>query len=295
MPWWILLTLFSAAMQTIRTGMQKSLKQELDDYAVTWVRFGFALPLVPLWLLGLLAAGIEIPSANAHFLLAAMAAGVLQIIATVMLVALFSWRNFAVCTAFAKTEAAQVAVLGALFFGETMSELGVVGVSLGGVGVILMLPFGGAFGWRTAAGWRATFLGLGAGAGFALTALFIRQAVGALDGAHPLAAAGLTLAVMIVLQTAVLGIFLLYRGAPWAALWRVRRRAAWVGLSGFLGSLGWATAFALTNPALVKTLAQVELPLAYLLGRTAFREKLRPLEVVGMIACAIAAVLVAFA
>ncbi|MDM5147173.1 hypothetical protein NQX30_02110 [Candidatus Persebacteraceae bacterium Df01] len=287
MELWVPITLFAAAMQTVRTGWQKALKTDMDDYAVTWARFGFALPLAPLYLVLLVASGLALPVVNSQFFTAAAIAGVLQIIATIMLVALFSRREFAVCTAFSKTEAVQVALLGSLFFGEDLSLLGMYGVALGGIGIALMLPRGGS--WQTAA------IGICSGTAFALTGLFVRQAIFALGDADPLAAAAMTLAVMLLLQTLLLGIVLCFRsGAPFRRLWQARGHALAVGVSGFLGSIGWATAFALTNPAYVKTLAQVELPLAYVLGRTVFREKLRPLEIIAMSICAIAAIVVAF-
>lgn len=285
MEWWIPITLFAAVMQVARTGCQKSLLSELDGETITWLRFGFALPFAPLYLY--LLPG-DIPDPNWRFFLYAVAAGVLQIIATLMLVRLFARRNFAVCTAFSKTEAAQIALFGALFFGLPLSLIGVVGIAVGAAGVLLLIPRDGDK--RTAAH------GALIGGGFALTALCIKQASAALPDAPPLIAAAFVLLVMLFLQTILAGAFLLLRGCfPFAAIWRARRRAAAVGICGFLGSAGWASAFALTHPALVKTLAQAELPLAYFLGRAVFSERPRPAEVAGMLACAAAAVVAAFA
>ncbi len=285
MEWWIPITLFAAVMQVARTGCQKSLLAELDGETITWLRFGFALPLAPLYLL--LLPG-DIPAPNWRFFGYAAAAGVLQIAATLSLVRLFARRNFAVCTAFSKTEAAQIALFGSLFFGLPLSAAGIFGVALGAAGVLLLVPWDGDK--RTAAS------GVLVGAGFALTALCIKSAVAELPDAAPLSAAALTLFVMLCLQTILAGALLLSRRAPpFAAVWRARKRAAAVGVCRFLGSAGWASAFALSHPAFVKTLAQVELPLAYLLGRAAFAEKPRPMELFGMLACAAAAVLVAFA
>lgn len=282
---WIPITLFASVMQVARTGCQRSLKATLDDETITWLRFGFALPLAPLYLL--LLPG-DIPTPNWHFFGYAAVAGVLQVTATLMMVRLFSRRNFAVCTAFTKTEAVQIAIFGTLFFGLPLSLVGIIGVSLGAASVLLLLPRDGDT--------RTVTSGIIIGGGFALTALCIQKAVKALPDADPFAAAALTLFVMLLLQTILSGALLLSRRPlPVAAIWRVRWRAVAVGVCGFLGSIGWASAFALTHPALVKTLSQVELPLAYLLARTAFAEKPRPAEIAGMLVCIVAASFVAFA
>ena len=286
---WILLALFAACMQVARTGLQKSLLADLDEWTVVWIRFGFALPFAPLYLLFW---ADSLPAPDFVFAAWTAAAAGAQILATAALVRLFSRRNFAVCTAFSKTEAFQIAVFGALFFGFPLAAGETAAVAVGAAGVLLLLPRGG--GWRTAAA------GIFCGGGFALTALFVKKAVAHLEPAPPLAAAALAACFMLALQTAAAGAIAAHKNrrqfaAVCAAVWRVRRRAAAVGISSFLGTAGWLGAFALTHPALVKTVAQVELPLAYLLGRAAFAEKPRPAEICGMIACAAAAVLAAFA
>ncbi|MGI9306658.1 MAG: hypothetical protein ACR2P5_05065 [Gammaproteobacteria bacterium] len=285
MELWIPITLFAAVMQVARTGWQKSLLADLDGWAVTWLRFGFALPFAPLYLL---AQPAPIPAPNAAFLAYTACAAAAQIGATAALVWLFSRRNFAVCTAFSKTEAVQIALLGALFFDFSLSAAETAGIALGAFGVLLLLPRGGGAG--------ASFAGVAVGGGFALTALFLKKAVLHLDSDSPAASAALALFVMLFLQAFLLGAVLCWKKRLHAAaIWRVRRRALAVGVSSFLGSAGWLTAFALTHPALVKTLAQAELPLAYLLGRAAFSEKPRATEICGMLACAAAAIIAALA
>ena len=50
-----------------------------------------------------------------------MVGGLTQIFATALLIHLFSFRNFAVGTAYSRTEPAQAAVFGLLFLGETVT------------------------------------------------------------------------------------------------------------------------------------------------------------------------------
>lgn len=294
---WIPVSVLAACFQIVRTGLQKSLKAELDDWSVTWVRSGFALPLAALYYLAVEAAGFGVSGVAGMFWVYCALAALAQVMATVMLVALFSHRNFAVSTAFSKTEAPQIALWGFLFFGEGISALGAAGVLSGFFG-ILMMTGGGGSGWRTlrqADGRRALGLGLGSGLFFALTALFIRRAFGELAGGI-WGGSALALLVVIGLQTAGLGLWLLLaRPQVFNKMWRLRGKCLLVGLTSVLGSACWFGAFSLANPAYVKTLAQIELPLAWLIGHRAFREKPTGKELVGMALVAAGAAAAAFA
>lgn len=274
---WIPLTLTAACLQILRTGLQKSLQQQLDDTTATWARYVFALPLVPPTLLAVYLFYGELPTPTGRFWLYCFLAGAAQIVATIMLLAVFSRRSFAVGTAFAKMEGVFIGILGVLVFAEPPSAAGGVGIALGGLAAWLMSPA------KRKTDYLSLALGLSAGLLFALTAWFIRLSNGQLDAANVFVGAACALSAMVVMQSLMLWLFLLWRKTDFTALRRVRRRAAAVGLSSFFGSYCWAAAFMLSNPAYVKTLAQIELPLAILVGRAAFREKLDKREAVGML------------
>ena len=293
---WIPISLLAACFQIARTGLQKSLKSELDDWSVTWVRSGFALPLAGLYYAATAAAGWEAGATSWEFWMYCGLAGLAQVIATAMLVALFSHRNFAVSTAFSKTEAPQIALWGFLFFGEDISGLGAVGVFLGFCGVLLMMGGKLKLKWKELSGWESGWeLGLGAGLFFALTALFIRRAYGELEG-NIFGGSALALLTVIGMQTAGLGLWLLvFRRGAFGRIWGVRGKCFSVGLTSVLGSACWFGAFALAHPAYVKTLSQVEMPLAWLVGSRAFREKAGGRELAGMALVAAGAIAAAFA
>lgn len=289
-PLWAAVTLAAACLQVCRTGIQKSLAAEMDNLSGVWVRYIYALPLVPVLLL-LFFAESGLPPLPLRFLGCCLAAGVCQIIATFLLLSLFGQRSFAVSTVFAKTEGLQIALLGLAVFAEPFSLVGLAGIAAGGAGVCLLLP------WRRQAATRRVMAtGLGSGFFFALTSWFIRFSYGEVEAA-PLPAAALTLSAMVLMQSALLGGVLAARRGGFAAVFgrRVRRRALGVGASSLAGSLCWFWAFALANPAYVKTLAQVELPLALLLGRVAFAERATAREVAGIAAIGVGAVAVLFA
>ena len=103
---WIVLTLFAVSMQTVRTAGQKHLTRHMDAVAATLVRFLYGLPfaiaylaIVTRWY------DVSVPAFNTTFVIFAMVASVTQIVATALLIYLFSLRNFAVGTTYARTEA----------------------------------------------------------------------------------------------------------------------------------------------------------------------------------------------
>ena len=57
---WIPLTIFAAAAQTVRNTAQRRLTGELGTLGATLVRFLYGMPLLTLWLLGLLALQVAI-------------------------------------------------------------------------------------------------------------------------------------------------------------------------------------------------------------------------------------------
>ena len=68
-----------------------------------------------------------------------------------------------------------------------------------------------------------------------------------------------------------------------------------IGLTSFAGSMGWFVGFALSHPAYVKTLAQVELPLAFLIGLLFFKESCTRKEMIGMFTIAFGSIIVIWA
>ena len=167
------------------------------------------------------------PQMNQKFLLFSLLAGIAQIVATILLAALFSRRSFAVSTVFAKTEALQIALLGVLFFGEAISPLGFLGVSAGAAGLLLMTPIGPEKitlrNMLQVLRMSTGIMGLLSGILFALTSLFIRRAYLQLEEPSPFIKAAATLVVMVCLQTLLLGRYVTDNG-----LSSCRKRAAFV-------------------------------------------------------------------
>ncbi len=122
MPLWIPITIAAAFLQNLRSTLQKHLKGVMGTTGATFVRFGFGFPfaLFFLWFLNQIM-GYPMPAMSALFLGWAVVGGLAQIGGTFLLVHLFSFRNFAVGTAYSRTEPAQAALFGLLFLGETVT------------------------------------------------------------------------------------------------------------------------------------------------------------------------------
>jgi drug/metabolite transporter (DMT)-like permease len=277
----------AAGMQSVRTAGQKVLTGSLRPAAVTLTRFLYGLPFA-LAYLGVLVALDDAPppAPGLGFWLLAPAAALAQIAGTVLLIHLFSLRNFAVGNAYVRTEALLTALVGTLFFGEALALLGWAGIVVSVAGVVsISLARSGLRGRELLTGlWhRSTAVGLGAGLAFALSSLFIRSASLSLGEERPLLRAAMTLASVVALQTVLLSLWLgLRRPGELAAVFRQWRLGLFVGVTSILGSFGWFTAMTLERAAYVKAVGQVELVFTLAVSTLFFRERTSGRELLGM-------------
>jgi len=280
---WIGFTLLAAFMQAVRTAGQKQLSQNLSAMSTTLSRYLFGLPVALLYTAAL---WYLQPSATPHwsggFLFWAGLASVAQIGATWCLVTAFQFNNFAVGTTLAKTEALQTALIGWWLFGLPLAMLGWLALAVGFLGVLVMgnpkTLISNKRAWRS----PALVYGLSAGALFAIASLSLRTAALSLN-VDTLLAAALTLSSMVLLQTLICGVWVnATESTPWQRLWQYRRLALFIGVTSALGSIGWFTAMTLHNPALVKTLGQVEFLLTLAITHWVFRERIHRYQGWGM-------------
>ena len=284
---WIPITLFAVVMQTVRTAGQKHLTVHLDPIAVTLVRFLFGLPFAALYL-ACIAFGTDatIPAPTLTFVGYIVLGGVGQIIATVLLIYLFSLRNFAVGTTYARTEAFLTAFIGALFFGEWISVQGWIAVIVSVAGVVVLTIARSHVQSSSILGrlWnRAAAIGLASGLGFALASLSIRKASLSFGIDDFLLTAGITLVAMVCLQTLIMIVYVAIRSpAQFAIIARQWRVSLFVGITSALGSIGWFTAMTVERAAYVKALGQVEFVFALAVSTLFFRERTNRIELLGM-------------
>ena len=94
---WIFWSLLAAVMQSVRTAGQKYLTADVSPLGATLVRYLFAVPFIVAYIGWLLHdRATDIPPLNTTFVVCSLGAGVLQIIATVLLVRLFTLRNLGI-------------------------------------------------------------------------------------------------------------------------------------------------------------------------------------------------------
>jgi drug/metabolite transporter (DMT)-like permease len=286
MALWIPITIVAAFLQNVRSALQKHLKGVMGTTGATFVRFAFGVPfsLAFVYVLNRFA-DYPIPAANARFLIWTVVGGLTQIFATALLIHLFSFRNFAVGTAYSRTEQAQAAVFGLLFLGETVTSgaLTAIGISIVGVMLISVAHTGG--GWRallSSVVSRNALIGLASGTLFGIAAVAYRAASLALDGPNFMMQAAVTLAYVIVFQTVIMFAWMAWREpAEIARVGRAWRPGLIVGLSGAMASFGWFMAMTLQQAAIVKSLAQIEMLFTMASSVFFFRETINRLEVAG--------------
>jgi len=284
---WIPVTVWAAFAQTVRNAAQRHLTAELGTLGATLVRFLYGLPFALVWLIGVGRVGnLPFPEANLPFVSWVLVGAVSQIAATALLLRTMQARNFALGVAYSKTEVLQVAVFGLAFLGDRISAPAALAVAAGTLGVLLLSPADKERPLRALlTGWtsRTALLGLACGALFALSAVGYRGAALALPGTPFLMAAAFTLAAAQLVQTLLLGGWLLARdpGVVGRVL-RAWRMSLFAGFMGAAASAGWFTAFAIEPVAHVRTLGLVELVFSYAVSRRLFRERLSGLELAGM-------------
>lgn len=283
---WIPITIAAAFLQNVRSALQKHLKGVMGTTGATFVRFGYGFPFALLFVFGLNRfAGYPLPAANATFLIWVLVGGLTQIAATALLVHLFAFRNFAVGTAYSRTEPAQAAIFGLIFLGETVTPGTVTAIAISVFGVMLISVAHTGGGWRalvTSLASRPALIGLASGTFFGVAAVAYRAASLALEGPNFIMQAAYTLAYVTVFQTAIMLVWMLWREP--GEIGRAAR--AWklsliVGIAGATASFGWFMAMTLQQAAIVKSLAQIEMLFTFASSVFFFGEKINRLETAG--------------
>ena len=288
MELWIPFTIAAAFFQNLRSACQKHLKGKLSTNGAAYSRFIYALPVIAIyvWLLNLVG-NFDIPQSNSTFILYCIAGGICQIMFTVFLIWMFSYKSFAVGTVYSKLEIVTVAVFGSLLLGDTLniwaslaialSALGIVALSIGQQKLALSSIVTGL---RN----RTTAIGLACAAWLGGSVVFFRGAALALNHSEFIMGAAYALLVSLVIQSTLMGGYLLVREP--GEFQRVVREWRWAGAAGFTGalaSIGWFSAFALQNASYVRAVGQIELVFTFLITLVFFKEKVNTVEITGAV------------
>jgi len=288
-PIWLPASLIAGGLQAWRTAVQRKVGQTLSVNAAGLVRYLYGLPIAVLLVVlyhGIFHGG-AFPSLTPLGLLFAAAGGLCQIIATNLMLMTFGERNFVVGTAYAKTEAAQGAIISWLLLSDDLSPVAWLGVLSGVIGIMVLSTGGKRMGpgeFIRALGAPAARYGLASGFFFALTAVAIRRATMDVATPDPVSAALVVLAVTVAMQTLMQGTFLAWREpAQMRAVFSTWRVSGQVGLLSSLGSAFWFTGFATAPIALVRIVGQIEIVFTLGLAHYYLREPLKTSEVTGLL------------
>lgn len=282
---WIPIVLWAAFAQTVRNAAQKSLTRTHGTLPATLVRFVYGLPFAVLWLGAVMAwTGAPLPQVSPTFLVWVTVGGVGQILGTALLLAAMEHTNFAVASAYSKTEVLQVALFAVVLLGEAVTLASGIAIVIATAGVVLL----SAPGTRSASGrsWfsRAAAFGIGSGALFAVAAVGYRGATIALAEPNPAISGAYALVWAQSIQSVLLGGWLYVRQREkLAAVLGAWRMSLLAGLMGAAASAGWFTAFAMRNAPDVRALGLIEVFFSYALARRVFGERTSMIEGAGMV------------
>ena len=283
---WIPITIFAAFFQNLRSALQKHLKDKLSDTGAAYVRFVYALPLVIFYLLILnRLLGFELPETNTRFFLFCLLGGLCQILFTVILLWMFSFKSFAVGTTFSKLEIVAVAILGTLIVGDSLNTIAWLAILISAAGLVL-LSLGQAkinlSNLLTGMADKTTLMGLACAAFLGGSVVFFRGASLSLTHDSLLMAATFTLTVSLIIQTCIMTTWLVLRET--GEITRVLVNWRWsgaVGIAASFASMGWFIAFTMQNASYVRALGQIELIFTFLVTTIVFREKVSVVEYLG--------------
>jgi drug/metabolite transporter (DMT)-like permease len=281
---WAVTTVVAAAAQTGRNAAQTGLTRSIGTLGATQVRFLFGLPFALLFLaLAPALTGEAIPLPGARSLAFTGIGALTQIAATALMLVTLKSQNFAVTTAWLKTEPVLVALASALVLGDALSPAMLACIAVATAGVLLMTVKPGTKAWGDL---RAALTGLAAAGLFGASAIGFRGGVLALPGGGYLMRATTILALSLALQTLILLIWLLiFDRRALAASFGVWRSSLVAGFLGAFASEFWFLSFAQTPAANVRTLALVEVIFAQgvstlVMGQTTTRRQLWGMAVV---------------
>jgi drug/metabolite transporter (DMT)-like permease len=278
---WAVFTLIAAAAQTARNAMQRELTAALGTVGATHVRFLFGFPFALLFLAGVLAiTGTGLPTPPHVFWPWVLAGAFTQIAATATMLSVMGQRSFVVAYAYIKTEPVHVALFGLIFLGDKVTPLSAAAILMATAGVIVISLKAGAGEGGTA---RSTVIGLVSGALFGFSAIGYRGAILSLQLPDFVVAATFTVTVGLVIQAAVLSLYLALRDPKvFQAIARAWRPSLFAGFMGAFASEFWFLAFAITTAANVRTLALVEVLFAQGVTRFIFKQPTTQREVIGI-------------
>jgi drug/metabolite transporter (DMT)-like permease len=285
---WILLTIIAAILQAFRNLEQKNLNKKLDYLTVSWSRFILPSPFA------LIAILLTFSKVSNQFIIYCFLTAILQIAANIFLLKTVKSKNFSIGVLFYKTETLQAALLGVLFFNQTISLIGYFAIILAVFGMFLMSEINLKQKFDS-----SVIFGVLSGFCFAVCSFYLKLASNLLivDGYSGFIASLIVLTWVIAIQNLFLAGIKIYQKSILSDLKKLfslenRKSFLTTSLFSFLGSVCWFTAFTIGNVVYVKAVGQIELIIAVFISHFYLKEHHKTKEIMGIIATIIAIMLI---
>ena len=294
---WIVTSIMGAFFQNARSSIQKKLNTEMSLMASTYVRFAFSLPIL-LIVFFIYFGNFDyfiIAIQNSDFITYVILASVLQISFTLLFLYLLKFTNFLVGTALSKTEVIQIAFFEFIILKDYLNFYALLGIMISTIGVIIFSTkdlkniINSFFS-------KSTVVGLLCGTLLALSVVFYRGSMEFLDFTNKnFDRALLTLFAATIIQTSFITFYLLiFEITEFKKIKSNIKLSSLAGLFGFSATISWFYSFSLVQAALVRAVGQIELLFSYISSRFMFKEKIRYIEIFGIIIFIFGLVLVIF-
>ena len=211
-------------------------------------------------------------------------ASVLQISFTLLFLYLLKFTNFLVGTALSKTEVIQIAFFEFIILKDYLNFYAILGIMISTIGVIIFSTknlknmINSFFS-------RSTIVGLFCGTILALSVVFYRGSMEFIDfTSRNFDRALLTLFAATIIQTSLITLYLLFfEISEFKKLKSNIKLSALAGLFGFSATISWFYSFSLVQAALVRAVGQIELLFSYISSRFMFKEKIKFIEIAGIV------------
>jgi drug/metabolite transporter (DMT)-like permease len=266
--YWAIFVVVAAAAQTVRNATQRKISGTAGTLGATYARFIYAWPFAATFLSFLIARNGALDIPGWEFAGWSAMGALAQVLATSCLLAAMQQRSFAFAVALSNTSPVIVSVFGLLILREPLTLGVAVSVMLVTAGTMLMS-------WPRAGqrpDLRSVALGLGSASFFSLASVCYRGASLSLHTDF-LIAASTTLFATLTLQSIGMGLWLAYfQPKDLAVVFRNWRQSLLAGVTGWLASLLWFSAFAIETVARVRTLGVIEILFAQFVSARVFRE-----------------------
>ena len=294
---WIVTSILGAFFQNARSSIQKKLNSEMSLMASTYVRFAFALPIIFSIFYFYYGNYNYFLSAiqSYNFILYVILGSIFQITFTFLFLYLFKFTNFLVGTALSKTEVIQIAFFEFIILKDHLSIYAIFGIIISTFGVIIFSTkdlkniLDGFFS-------KSTIVGIFCGTLLALSIVFFRGSMEFITFTEKnFDKALITLLAATIVQTTLITIYLLFFEIKQFHKIQSNIKLSFLaGLFGFAATVFWFYSFSLVQAALVRTVGQIELLFSYISSRFMFKEKIRAIEIVGILIFILGLILVIF-